>query len=48
MMPSIPGFAGDLRDDAAAGTRAIMDYQYKSIVSFATLANFIYICLNLD
>lgn len=48
MMPSIPGFAGDLRDDAAAGTRAIMDYQYKSIVSFATLANFIYICLNFD
>lgn len=31
MMPAIPGFAGDLRDDAAAGTRAIMDYQYKSI-----------------
>ena len=31
MIPSIPGFAGDLRDDAAAGTRAIMDYQYKSI-----------------
>jgi len=31
MMPAIPGFAGDLRDDAATGTRAIMDYQYKSI-----------------
>lgn len=31
MIPAIPGFAGDLRDDAAAGTRAIMDYQYKSI-----------------
>lgn len=31
MMPAIPGFAGDLRDSAAAGTRAIMDYQYKSI-----------------
>ncbi|KAK0985521.1 hypothetical protein LTR91_005905 [Friedmanniomyces endolithicus] len=31
MMPCIPGFAGDLRDDAAIGTRAIMDYQYKSI-----------------
>jgi len=30
-IPAIPGFAGDLRDDAAAGTRAIMDYQYKSI-----------------
>ncbi|CAK4034672.1 Phospholipase D p2 [Lecanosticta acicola] len=31
MIPCIPGFAGDLRDNAAAGTRAIMDYQYKSI-----------------
>ena len=31
MIPTIPGFAGDLRDDAALGTRAIMDYQYKSI-----------------
>lgn len=31
MIPAIPGFAGDLRDDAAIGTRAIMDYQYKSI-----------------
>lgn len=31
VIPSIPGFAGDLRDDAATGTRAIMDYQYKSI-----------------
>ena len=31
IIPSIPGFAGDLRSDAAAGTRAIMDYQYKSI-----------------
>lgn len=31
LIPAIPGFAGDLRDDAAAGTRAIMDYQYKSI-----------------
>ena len=31
MIPAIPGFAGDLRDDAAMGTRAIMDYQYKSI-----------------
>lgn len=30
-MPAIPGFAGDLRDNAAMGTRAIMDYQYKSI-----------------
>jgi len=31
VIPAIPGFAGDLRDEAAAGTRAIMDYQYKSI-----------------
>ncbi|KKY27580.1 putative phospholipase [Phaeomoniella chlamydospora] len=31
MIPAIPGFAGDLRQDAAIGTRAIMDYQYKSI-----------------
>ena len=31
LIPAIPGFAGDLRDNAAAGTRAIMDYQYKSI-----------------
>ncbi|KAL1846391.1 hypothetical protein Plec18167_007927 [Paecilomyces lecythidis] len=31
LIPSIPGFAGDLRDSAATGTRAIMDYQYKSI-----------------
>ncbi|KAI9167214.1 Phospholipase D1 [Paramyrothecium foliicola] len=32
LIPAIPGFAGDLREDAAAGTRAIMDYQYKSIL----------------
>lgn len=31
IIPAIPGFAGDLRQDAAIGTRAIMDYQYKSI-----------------
>ena len=31
IIPAIPGFAGDLRGDAAIGTRAIMDYQYKSI-----------------
>ena len=31
VIPAVPGFAGDLREDAAAGTRAIMDYQYKSI-----------------
>ena len=32
VIPAIPGFAGDLRKDAAIGTRAIMDYQYKSIL----------------
>lgn len=32
VIPSIPGFAGNLREDAAMGTRAIMDYQYKSIL----------------
>lgn len=31
LIPAVPGFAGDLRSDAATGTRAIMDYQYKSI-----------------
>ena len=31
VIPAIPGFAGDLREDGALGTRAIMDYQYKSI-----------------
>ncbi|KAI5301290.1 hypothetical protein KEM55_006093 [Ascosphaera atra] len=31
VIPSIPGFDGDLREDRAVGTRAIMDYQYKSI-----------------
>ncbi|EPE10877.1 phospholipase d p1 [Ophiostoma piceae UAMH 11346] len=31
LIPAVPGFAGDLRGDAAMGTRAIMDYQYKSI-----------------
>ncbi|ERT01679.1 hypothetical protein HMPREF1624_02931 [Sporothrix schenckii ATCC 58251] len=31
LIPAVPGFAGDLRADAATGTRAIMNYQYKSI-----------------
>ena len=31
VIPAIPGFAGDLREDAAIGTRAIMEYQYRSI-----------------
>jgi phospholipase D1/2 len=32
VIPAVPGFAGDLRDNAAEGTRAIMDYQYRSIL----------------
>lgn len=32
VIPAVPGFAGDLRENAAEGTRAIMDYQYKSIL----------------
>jgi phospholipase D1/2 len=31
VMPAIPGFPGDLREESALGTRAIIDYQYKSI-----------------
>ena len=31
VMPAIPAFAGDLRDDSSLGTRAIMEYQYNSI-----------------
>lgn len=31
LMPSVPAFAGDLRDDASLGTRAIMEFQYNSI-----------------
>lgn len=31
VMPAVPGFAGDLKDDSALGTRAIMEYQYNSI-----------------
>lgn len=31
VIPAIPGFPGDLRQSAANGTRAIIDYQYKSI-----------------
>lgn len=31
VIPSVPGFAGDLRDKSSLGTRAIMDFQYKSI-----------------
>ena len=31
VIPAVPGFAGDLRDDASLGTRAIMEFQYDSI-----------------
>ncbi|KAL7275374.1 hypothetical protein RUND412_001679 [Rhizina undulata] len=31
VMPSIPAFPGDLREETANGTRAILDYQYKSV-----------------
>ncbi|KAF3922097.1 hypothetical protein ABW20_dc0109810 [Dactylellina cionopaga] len=31
LIPLVPGFAGDLREKGANGTRAIMDYQYKSM-----------------
>ena len=31
VIPAIPGFAGDLKDDSSLGTRAIMEYQYNSI-----------------
>ncbi|CRK35527.1 hypothetical protein BN1708_019800, partial [Verticillium longisporum] len=31
IMPAVPAFAGDLKADDALGTRAIMEFQYKSI-----------------
>lgn len=31
VIPSVPGFAGDLKSDDALGTRAIMEFQYDSI-----------------
>lgn len=31
VIPAVPGFAGDLKDDASLGTRAIMEFQYNSI-----------------
>ena len=31
VIPSIPGFAGDLKDESSLGTRAIMEFQYDSI-----------------
>jgi len=30
-MPAMPGFAGDIKSDAALGTRAIMEFQYAAI-----------------
>lgn len=31
LMPAVPAFAGDLREDSSLGTRAIMEFQYNSI-----------------
>jgi phospholipase D1/2 len=31
IMPSVPAFAGDLKDEGSLGTRAIMEFQYNSI-----------------
>ncbi|PNP76299.1 hypothetical protein FNYG_10358 [Fusarium nygamai] len=31
LMPAVPAFAGDLQDEGALGTRAIMEFQYDSI-----------------
>ncbi|KAJ5736995.1 uncharacterized protein N7483_002120 [Penicillium malachiteum] len=31
VIPSVPSFAGDLHDDSALSTRAIMEFQYNSI-----------------
>ncbi|KAI2423890.1 hypothetical protein LOZ30_005859 [Ophidiomyces ophidiicola] len=31
VIPAIPGFAGDLREEGSLGTRAIMEFQYNSI-----------------
>ena len=30
-MPAVPAFAGDLQDEGSLGTRAIMEFQYRSI-----------------
>ena len=30
IMPAVPAFAGDLQDESALGTRAIMEFQYRS------------------
>ena len=31
-MPSVPAFAGDLQDEGSLGTRAIMEFQYRSVI----------------
>jgi phospholipase D1/2 len=31
VIPSVPGFAGDLHEEGSLGTRAIMEFQYNSI-----------------
>lgn len=31
LMPAVPAFAGDLKDESSLGTRAIMEFQYNSI-----------------
>ena len=31
LIPAVPGFAGDLKDESSLGTRAIMEFQYNSI-----------------
>ena len=31
VMPAVPAFAGDLKDESSLGTRAIMEFQYNSI-----------------
>lgn len=31
IIPAVPAFAGDLQDEASLGTRAIMEFQYRSI-----------------
>lgn len=31
LIPSVPGFAGDLKDDSSLSTRAILEFQYNSI-----------------
>jgi len=32
VIPAVPAFAGDLQDEGSLGTRAIMEFQYRSII----------------